>query len=144
MLSEWSHQFHPDVGTTNANGEECEDYDPTVDVKASVLCMVGHTMIMGIVQWLHDELHNWIYNNIESDWKAISRRPEKLARMFSGYHATKPFIEEVFRSAGIDKHGIDARYCVISCHFCLSALETIKDWPMSRLHRLVQEFLTVS
>ena len=56
-------------------------------------------------QWLHDELHNWIFNNIEGDWKAIARRPEKLARMFSGYHATRPFIEDVFRTAGIDKHG---------------------------------------
>ena len=44
-------------GRTNEKGEETQGYDPLNDI-----------------EWLQDEIFNWIFNNIYTRWGSIVRR----------------------------------------------------------------------
>jgi ribosome-binding ATPase YchF (GTP1/OBG family) len=65
-------------GTTDANGKEAKGYDPSKDI-----------------EWLRDEIHNWVFNNLWKRWPGIVRRHlatkstnvETLHAQFSGMYA---------------------------------------------------------
>lgn len=97
-------------GTTNEKGEETVDYDPANDV-----------------QWLKEELHQWIYQNVWAKWENIVKRPQKLVDMFTGYHANKATIYAALRNAGVTE----------------SELSKIKTWDDKVLHRIVDCFLNI-
>eukprot|EP01116_Phalansterium_solitarium_P010928 TRINITY_DN26527_c0_g1_i1.p1 TRINITY_DN26527_c0_g1~~TRINITY_DN26527_c0_g1_i1.p1 ORF type:complete len:445 (+),score=124.18 TRINITY_DN26527_c0_g1_i1:62-1396(+) len=67
-------------GRTNEKGEETVGYDPMKDA-----------------DWLQDEIHSWVFNNLWSKWGSIVRRhvatkssaADTLQAQFSGY-GTKP------------------------------------------------------
>jgi ribosome-binding ATPase YchF (GTP1/OBG family) len=44
-------------GRTNEKGEETQGYDPLRDI-----------------EWLQDEIHSWIFNNLWKKWGSIVRR----------------------------------------------------------------------
>ncbi len=77
------------AGRTNEKGEETIGYDPMKDI-----------------EWLMDEIHSWIYNNLQKKWGSVVRRhvatstlsflvhtyiestaAQTLAAQFSGYGA---------------------------------------------------------
>ena len=60
------------------------EYDPTRDV-----------------EWIQNELHRWIYDNIMVKWDSIRKKPSKLCDMFTGYHTSQALIQLAFESAGI-------------------------------------------
>lgn len=97
-------------GTTNEKGEETVDYDPANDV-----------------QWLKEELHQWIYQNVWAKWENIVKRPQKLVDMFTGYHANKATIYAALCNAGVTE----------------SELSKIKTWDDKVLHRIVDCFLNI-
>lgn len=61
-------------GTTNEKGESCEGYDPIVDI-----------------EWLNQEIHDWIFNNLWGRWETIVRRHRQCSRfwiiMFIIFHS---------------------------------------------------------
>ena len=67
------------------------DYDPRRDV-----------------EWIQQELHRWIYDNIMDKWDSIKKKPSKLCDMFTGYHTSQAMIQLAFESTGItDKKLLD-------------------------------------
>lgn len=60
------------------------EYDPTRDV-----------------EWIQNELHQWIYDNIMVKWDSIRKKPAKLCDMFTGYHASQALIQLAFETTGI-------------------------------------------
>lgn len=60
------------------------EYDPTRDV-----------------EWIQNELHRWIYDNIMVKWDSIRKKPAKLCDMFTGYHASQALIQLAFETTGI-------------------------------------------
>lgn len=95
-------------GQTNEKGEETTDYDPASDI-----------------QWLQQELHQWIYQNVHSRWDSIVKRPAKLVDMFTGYHANRAVIHQALRNAGIGER----------------ELGNISTWDDKVLHDIVDNFL---
>lgn len=53
------------------------------------------------MEWIQQELHRWIYDNIMDKWDSIMKKPSKLCDMFTGYHATQALIQLAFESTGI-------------------------------------------
>ncbi|XP_021348964.1 uncharacterized GTP-binding protein YGR210C-like isoform X2 [Mizuhopecten yessoensis] len=95
-------------GTTNEKGEECQGYDPANDIL-----------------WLHQEIHQWIFQNVWSRWDSVIKRPSKLIDMFTGYHANRATIHTALHNAGIGD----------------SELGGIAGWKESVLHQIVDHFL---
>ncbi|XP_069124327.1 uncharacterized protein [Argopecten irradians] len=95
-------------GTTNEKGEETQGYDPANDIR-----------------WLHQEIHQWIFQNVWSRWDSISKRPSKLIDMFTGYHANRATIHSALHNAGIGERELGA----------------IAGWKESVLHQIVDQFL---
>lgn len=89
-------------------------YDPTLDV-----------------EWLYQEVHQWIFSNIISKWDMICKKPTKLFNMFTGYHASKHLIKGLFTSQGITEKKMKA-------FFSLNQEDSEK-----LVHNLVSEFLKV-
>ena len=54
------------------------------------------------VGWIRGELHRWIFDNVKAKWAAVRRRPEKLAGMFSGYHADRALVQDALVHAGVN------------------------------------------
>ena len=54
------------------------------------------------VGWIRGELHRWIFDNVKAKWAAVRRRPEKLASMFSGYHADRVLVQDALVHAGVN------------------------------------------
>lgn len=91
-----------------------QGYDPSLDV-----------------EWLYQELHQWIFSNIISKWDMICKKPTKLFSMFTGYHASKHLIKNLFTSQGITEKKMKA-------FFSLNQEDSEK-----LVHNLVSEFLKV-
>ena len=53
------------------------------------------------IQWVHDEMHQWIFNNVRRKWRSVLRYPSKLAGMFSGYRASRRLVAAVLHRAGV-------------------------------------------
>jgi len=80
------------AGRTNEKGEETIGYDPMNDI-----------------EWLMDEIHSWIYNNLQKKWGSIVRRhlavkstaAQTLANQFSGYGANLVQVQQSLDNIGI-------------------------------------------
>ncbi|KAJ7333894.1 hypothetical protein OS493_015987 [Desmophyllum pertusum] len=99
-------------GQTDEDGKPTTEYDPRRDV-----------------EWIQQELHRWIYDNIMDKWDAIIKKPTKLCDMFTGYHTFQALIQLAFDSTGITEK-------------TLLALPKIEK-PNAELlvHKLVDNFL---
>ncbi|GAM28183.1 hypothetical protein SAMD00019534_113590, partial [Acytostelium subglobosum LB1] len=103
-------------GNTNEKGEETTGYDPINDV-----------------QWLKDEIHSWIYNNLWKRWTNIVRKQKTtkslaetiLHKKLSGYGTRLRLVQESLAKMG--------------------AREPIEldTWDQETVHQLVDAFLEV-
>ncbi|EFA85445.1 Hypothetical 45.2 kDa GTP-binding protein [Heterostelium album PN500] len=103
-------------GTTNEKGEETTGYDPINDV-----------------QWLKDEIHQWIYNNLWKRWSNIVRKQKTtkslaetiLHKKLSGYGTRLNIVRESLDRMG-QKEPI-----------------ALDSWDDSTVHLLVDTFMEV-
>ena len=84
----------------------------------------------GDVQWVREELHHWIFNNVRRKWHAVRRKPEKLHDMFTGYHCVRATVDEALSRMNVPDPRNVTRDAVMA-------------WTESNLHRLVAHFLRV-
>eukprot|EP00571_Detonula_confervacea_P012805 CAMPEP_0172301554 /NCGR_PEP_ID=MMETSP1058-20130122/3409_1 /TAXON_ID=83371 /ORGANISM="Detonula confervacea, Strain CCMP 353" /LENGTH=1058 /DNA_ID=CAMNT_0013011699 /DNA_START=100 /DNA_END=3275 /DNA_ORIENTATION=+ len=85
------------------------------------------------LEWVRNELVEWVYYNVSSKWDGISRRgKQKLIGMFSGYKQRQSFTEEVCVAVENFVFENEGRKDIFS------SLET---WDEGDLHRLVSAFL---
>ena len=96
-------------GLTDRGGVEGGEGDPAADV-----------------DWVREEIHRWIFNNVRVKWLSIRRRPEKFVEMFSGYHARPAVVAEAIARAGFSLTTITA---------------DLPSWTPLVLHRIVAHFL---
>ncbi|KAI8619387.1 P-loop containing nucleoside triphosphate hydrolase protein [Chytriomyces sp. MP71] len=54
------------------------------------------------IQWVRNELFQWILSNITKKWETIVKRPSRLPLMFSGYRAPKWLVADVLAQANFD------------------------------------------
>lgn len=102
------------AGRTNEKGEETIGHDPMVDI-----------------EWLQNEIHNWIFNNLWRKWSSIVRRhvatksfaATTLQLQFSGYGANLSLVQRT-----LDKLGIKEP----------SEMET---WNEDMVHKVVNQFI---
>eukprot|EP00730_Choanoeca_flexa_P002863 TRINITY_DN11210_c0_g1_i3.p1 TRINITY_DN11210_c0_g1~~TRINITY_DN11210_c0_g1_i3.p1 ORF type:complete len:868 (+),score=173.75 TRINITY_DN11210_c0_g1_i3:92-2695(+) len=81
------------------------------------------------IQWVREELHRWIYNNVRHKWAGAARREKKFYGMFSGYQCKRDMVEESLKRCGIDvQQPLD---------------EVLPSWQPKDLHLLVANFLRV-
>eukprot|EP01112_Ceratiomyxa_fruticulosa_P001751 TRINITY_DN11911_c0_g1_i1.p1 TRINITY_DN11911_c0_g1~~TRINITY_DN11911_c0_g1_i1.p1 ORF type:complete len:429 (-),score=70.42 TRINITY_DN11911_c0_g1_i1:22-1308(-) len=79
-------------GTTNEKGESTVDYSPVKDI-----------------EWLKEEIHSWIFNNLWKKWSNIVRRhiatkssaAQTLQLQFSGYGTRLVQVQETLDKLGI-------------------------------------------
>ncbi|KAK8816541.1 hypothetical protein WA556_001484 [Blastocystis sp. ATCC 50177/Nand II] len=108
-------------GRTNEKGENTVGYDPSRDI-----------------DWLYDEIHAWIFNNINKRWGGIIRKykayqvseqPKTLAEMlqlqFSGYGTTPAQSEAIV-------HYMDLKEPV-----------DLSTWEAGDIHKLVDAFMYI-
>lgn len=103
-------------GRTNAKGEETEGYDPIDDA-----------------DWLQDEIHQWVFQNLWKRWGSIARRHQAvksslkatLVGQLSGYGATPALIVTTIDRMGL-KEPVD-----------------LTAWTEDDVHALVKGFLAV-
>jgi len=76
------------------------------------------------IQWVRSEIHRWIFANVKAKWATIRRRPTKLHLMFTGYHCTTEYVDEVLKRTNM-------------------SLENLLNWDASQLHRIVAHFLRI-
>ncbi|ORY05528.1 P-loop containing nucleoside triphosphate hydrolase protein [Basidiobolus meristosporus CBS 931.73] len=101
-------------GTTDEGGKETTGYNPINDI-----------------DWLHGEVHEWIFNNLNKKWSGIVRRHtatkssvvETLHNQFSGYGATQSIVAKF-----MDKSGLK---------------DPLETWDEDTLHKVVDAFLDV-
>lgn len=77
------------------------------------------------IMWVREEIHRWIFDNLKAKWASLVRRPEKLASMFSGYHATPQASEKTLAVLGLTPVTMDK----------------IRAWDELDLHLLVAVFI---
>eukprot|EP00939_MAST-03C_sp_MAST-3C-sp1_P001789 g1789.t1 len=82
------------------------------------------------VVWIRRELHRWIFANVSAKWPQICRRPGRLWKMFSGYHATEDLVTEALKRCGLSPKSLDVE---------------LPRWkqPARMLHRIVAHFLRI-
>eukprot|EP01113_Clastostelium_recurvatum_P045606 TRINITY_DN7853_c0_g1_i4.p1 TRINITY_DN7853_c0_g1~~TRINITY_DN7853_c0_g1_i4.p1 ORF type:complete len:451 (-),score=104.24 TRINITY_DN7853_c0_g1_i4:522-1874(-) len=103
-------------GTTNEKGEETVGYDPVNDV-----------------EWLRQEIHSWIFNNMWRKWSNIVRRhtatkavaAHTLQAQLSGYGTRLPQVMQALDTMGVKEP---------------AAMET---WDKARVEELVWVFIDV-
>jgi len=99
-------------GTTDQNGKVTTGYDPINDI-----------------DWLHSEIHNWVYNNLKKKWVGIVRRHkalkcnavETLTNQLCGYGTNAKLVGRF-----MDK---------------LGSSEPLENWDDETLHKVVEAFL---
>ena len=77
------------------------------------------------IEWVREELHHWIFANLRHKWDAIRRTPQKLLRMFTGYHCKDGLVWAALQRAGLDPRD----------------LNPLREWGSRDVHRLVAHFL---
>jgi len=101
-------------GTTNEKGEVTKGYDPTQDI-----------------QWLQDEIHEWIFNNLWKKWPNIIRRhlaikstaAITLQAQVSGYGSTIQVVQKALDAMGVKEPA------------------EIENWDEVKVHLFVNFFL---
>lgn len=91
------------------------------------------------IGWIRSELHRWIYDNVRAKWAAIRRKPEKLAGMFSGYHADRALVRLALTRAGVDT-------ATMALNLGLGPggaprIVPLAEWGPRELHLVVAHFL---
>ncbi|EKX47881.1 hypothetical protein GUITHDRAFT_42659, partial [Guillardia theta CCMP2712] len=72
------------------------------------------------VAWVRNEIHRWIYNNIQAKWASVVRLGvDRLVELLSGYHASRAVAAAALKRMGL------------------------RLWMPIDLHRLVAHFLRV-
>jgi ribosome-binding ATPase YchF (GTP1/OBG family) len=94
------------------------------------------------VGWVRREIHLWIFCNVRAKFDSVRRRArmgnlaaqtatqDRFFSLFTGYHASRQLITQVYEAAGFSLHGIAAPTGVLS-------------WQESDLHLMVACFLRV-
>lgn len=103
-------------GTTNEKGEATVGYDPINDA-----------------EWLHGEVHAWIYNNLWGRWGSVARKhtatkssvANTLQLQLSGYGANGSTVNRTLDEMGV-RDPVD-----------------LSDWGEDQVHSLVDAFLKV-
>ncbi|TDH69598.1 hypothetical protein CCR75_002576 [Bremia lactucae] len=103
-------------GHTNEKGEETVGYDPIHDA-----------------DWLHTEIHQWVFNNLWKRWASIARRQNAtkssmqstFVGQLSGYGATPSLVSKVLDRLNV-KERID-----------------LTTWGEAEVHLLVSAFMEV-
>ncbi|RKP07409.1 P-loop containing nucleoside triphosphate hydrolase protein [Thamnocephalis sphaerospora] len=99
-------------GTTDANGKATKGYDPSRDI-----------------EWLRQEIHSWIFNNLWKRWPGIVRRHlatkstsiETLHAQFSGYGTPQTVVARF-----MDR---------------MALAEPLDAWDEATVHQVVDHFL---
>eukprot|EP00494_Astrolonche_serrata_P029798 UN30065 len=94
-------------GQSDRSGNKGEKGDPVDDV-----------------WWVGEEIHRWIFDNVSSKWFSVLRKPEHLNELFTGYRATKDYIDETL-SRMPDRP------------------KTFWDWEAKHLHQLIAHFIAI-
>jgi len=82
------------------------------------------------LEWVRNELVEWVYFNISSKWESVVRRGrQKLIEMFSGYKQSQSFTNNVL--SAVEKFVAENK----------GAKEQLDQWDEGDLHRLVSAFL---
>ena len=85
------------------------------------------------LEWVRNELVEWVYFNVSSKWDSIARRgKQKLIEMFSGYKQSQSFTYDVFLAVERfvkESEGRDHLF------------EQLETWDEGDVHRLVSAFL---
>jgi len=82
------------------------------------------------VAWVRNEIHRWIYNNIQAKWASVVRLGvDRLVELLSGYHASRAVAAAALKRMGVDLKTISS--------------EELRLWMPIDLHRLVAHFLRV-
>jgi ribosome-binding ATPase YchF (GTP1/OBG family) len=124
-------------GETDAEGRSVAFVGP--DAKAAV-AISGGSNPADDVGWIRSELHRWVYDNVKAKWAPVRRKPEKLASLFSGYHASKSLVRAALVRAGVDP-GTLAMTTATTADGSLPQLIALADWTPEHLHRVVANFL---
>ncbi|CCW60330.1 unnamed protein product [Phytomonas sp. EM1] len=90
-------------------------------------CTPGQGSTLDDITWIRKEVHNWIYDNLRAKWEVILRTPKKLRAMFTGYHASPSFVDDILQRIGITN---DTMLQV-----------QLKTWGPRELHLLVAVFI---
>lgn len=82
------------------------------------------------LEWVRNELVEWVYFNISSKWESVARRGrQKLIEMFSGYKQSQSFTNNVL--SAVEKFVAENE----------ETKEQLDQWDEGDLHRLVSAFL---
>lgn len=80
-------------------------------------------------EWIRQELHRWIYNNVKAKWESVSRKGTKggmsrVLALFSGYHGPLWNVELAAKRARLN-------------------FDFVTKWNAQDLHRLVAHYLSI-
>jgi ribosome-binding ATPase YchF (GTP1/OBG family) len=80
-------------------------------------------------EWIRQELHRWIYNNIKAKWDSVFRKGVKggmsrVLALFSGYHGPLWNVELAAKRAQLN-------------------FDHVTQWTAQDLHRLVAHYLSI-
>jgi len=91
------------------------------------------------VTWVRREIHLWIFCNVRAKWDSVRKKArmatthaarealaDRLFSLFTGYHATKPLVTQVYEAAGYSLAGM---------------AESVYSWSEYELHLMVACFL---
>ena len=85
------------------------------------------------LDWIFNELIQWVYSNIENKWDTVQRRGHnKLASMFSGYKQSQAFVWDVLMTVEKYLYKKEGRK---------NSLDHLNEWDEGDLYRLVAAFL---
>ena len=130
-------------GETDAEGRSvacCEHEDSSSSSSSSSSAAeLGGADPTKDIEWIRSELHRWIYDNVRAKWTAIRRKPEKLAGMFSGYHADRALVRLALSRAGVDT-------ATMALNLGLGPdgaprIVPLPEWGPRELHLVVAHFL---
>lgn len=113
------------------------DASGSSDAEGNKLCNDGNpndlTHPLHDLEWVRNELVEWVYFNVSSKWDSIAKRgKQKLIGMFSGYKQSQSFTNDVFVAVEHfvkDNEGRD------------DIFDHLETWDEGDLHRLVSTFL---
>jgi ribosome-binding ATPase len=80
-------------------------------------------------EWIRQELHRWIYNNVKAKWDSVFRKGTKggmsrVLALFSGYHGPLWNVELAAKRAHLN-------------------FDSVTKWTAQDLHRLVAHYLSI-
>ncbi|EGD77538.1 hypothetical protein PTSG_12765 [Salpingoeca rosetta] len=80
------------------------------------------------VQWVQEEIHRWIFNNVRAKWNKCLRGLDHFVNMFSGYQSRPGMVIDSLKRAGHSLQDIE---------------RSMLAWGPRDLHRVVAHFLRI-